>query len=313
MVLLINVPYLIQKALSLFMDINVRYKPYGYTSLCVAVVWVAAVLYGHYIGRFRHEVTQWTYVNGQIPAAFDGYRIVHISDIHSGGWVGNEERLQTIVDEVNALQPDLICFTGDIADLHPSEVYPVIPVLKQLVAKDGVVSILGNHDYFPYGRFGESMNRRKAIDEVIGIERDTLGWQLLLNENVIINRGGDSIAVLGSENQSMGTHSVVRRGNLQQAMDGTDGMFRILLTHDPTHWRGEVVGNTDIPLTLSGHTHAMQFRIFGWSPSCFAYSEYDGKYSEGAQTLYVNIGLGGSIRMRVGATPEITLLTLRRQ
>lgn len=310
--LLPHVAYLIVKGVSLLAHFKVAYKPFGIAALCLFGSWVALVAYGNMIGRFRYEVKEWTHTDATLPASFDGYRIVHISDIHSGGWIGNEEKLQKVVDKINSLNADLICFTGDLADLAPGEVRPLVPYLQQLKAKDGVVSILGNHDYFPYARFGKKNDelRTKAVEELIALERNEIGWRLLLNESTFIRRGNDSIAIIGTENQSLGAHPVIQRANLTEAMEGTDSCFRILLTHDPTHWQGEVVGKTDIPLTLSGHTHAMQFRIFGWTPSSWVYKECDGLYTEGSQKLYVNIGLGGSMRMRIGATPEITLLTL---
>lgn len=313
------------KLLSLFIDINVRYRPYGYTAIGIVVVCMCLIMYGNLIGRFRYEVKPFTYTNAQIPAAFDGYRIVHISDIHSGGWVDHPEKLQHLVDTINALKADLICFTGDLADLSPEEVTPLVPILKQLKAKDGVISILGNHDYFPYMNRDNMAKRNKDVEKLKDVERNQLSWNLLLNENTAISRkcdvhndndstnaSADTMYIIGSENHSMGTHRVIQRGKLMDAMKGSEGHFRILLTHDPTHWSGEVVPKTDIPLTLSGHTHAMQFRVFGFTPSRFAYPECDGLYKKGDQTLYVNIGLGGSIRMRIGATPEITVVMLKK-
>ena len=147
------------------------------------------------------------------------------------------------------------------------------------------------------------------------LEHDELGLELLLNNNLLILRGNDSIAIVGCENQSMGIHSIIRRGNLTKALEGTDQSFRIILTHDPTHWRGEILGKArskdDGTLTLSGHTHSGQFRVLGFSVARFIYKEYDGLYTEGNQHLYINIGLGGTMPMRIGATPEITLITLR--
>lgn len=194
-------------------------------------------------------------------------------------------------------------------DFH--ELEPLADVLKAMHATDGVVSILGNHDYDPYAPGLSPRERQARVDTLAHMQRHLLGWHLLLNEHMIIRRGTDSLAILGVENQSCGAHQVIRRGDLHRAMQGTDGMFRILLSHDPSHWRAEVLGQTDIPLTLSGHTHAMQFRILGFTPSRWVYPECDGRYDEQGQTLYVNIGLGGTLPMRIGATPEITLITLR--
>lgn len=317
--------YALVKLVSLIFDINVRYRHFGYASLGIFIVCMCLMAYGNLYGRFRYEVKPFTYTNADIPASFDGYRIVHISDIHSGGWVDHPEKLQNVIDTINALDADLICFTGDLADISPDEVTPLVPILKQLKAKDGVISILGNHDYFPYMNRDNMAKRNKDVEKLKDIERNQLSWNLLLNDNIAISRNktadrvidststsADTIYIIGSENHSMGTHRVIQRGKLMDAMNGSEGHFRILLTHDPTHWSGEVVPKTDIPLTLSGHTHAMQFRVFGFTPSRFAYPECDGLYKKGDQTLYVNIGLGGSIRMRIGATPEITVITLKK-
>lgn len=307
-----NVLYVLLKFISLFFSWSISYKPFGLTALVLLLVWCLLFLYGNIFGRFRSEVTKFDYTNSYIPESFDGYNIVHISDIHLDGWKGHEKDLQKIVDKVNALSPDLICFTGDLVSLSPNETADFVSILKQLKAKDGVVSVLGNHDYIPYSR-KKASDREKDIEEIIRFEKETLGWTLLLNENITINHSNDSIAILGCENQSVGAHPVIQRGDLCRTMEHTDNMFRILLTHDPSQWRKEVVGKTTIPLTLSGHTHAMQFRIFGYTPSSFAYPECDGLYAEGKQSLYVNIGLGGTMPMRIGATPEITLITLNNK
>lgn len=307
-----HVIYVVMKLASLVGKFSVTYKPYGLTAMGLFALWGLMFLYGNKVGRFRSEVKEWEFGMKDVPETFDGYRIVHISDIHLDGWKGHEEELKDKVEEVNALGADLICFTGDLVSLSSSELDDFIGILKNLKAKDGVVSILGNHDYMPYMRKSNA-ERQKEVNEVVRIEREVLGWKLLMNENTIIRRGNDSIAIMGCENQSVGAHPVIQRGDLRKTMEGTDGMFRILLTHDPSQWRKEVVGKTNIPLTLSGHTHAMQFKVCGFTPSRWAYPECDGWYNEGDQSLYVNIGLGGTMPMRIGATPEITCFTLKRK
>lgn len=307
-----HVIYIVMKLASLLGKFSVSYKPYGWCALGLFVIWGLMFLYGNKVGRFRSEVKEWEFGRKDVPEAFDGYRIVHISDIHLDGWKGHEEELKDRVEEVNALGADLICFTGDLVSLSSHELDDFVDILKGMKAKDGVVSILGNHDYMPY-MHKSNAERQKEVNEVVRIEREVLGWKLLMNENTIIRRGNDSIAIMGCENQSVGAHPVIQRGDLQKTMEGTDGMFRILLTHDPSQWRKEVVGETDIPLTLSGHTHAMQFKVFGFTPSKWAYPECDGWYEEGGQSIYVNIGLGGTMPMRIGATPEITCFTLKRK
>lgn len=305
--------YIIAKLASYFFHFRVSYKPYGIATLTIIGLWIVMAIYGNIWGRFYHETKEMVLNYTSLPDAFDGYRIVHLSDFHLDGWEGHEEKMQQIVNEINALNPDAIFFTGDIVSLHESELTPFLPILKQLKAKDGVFSILGNHDYMPYQRSWTEREKAEHLQKLISMEKEKLGWNLLMNENKIIHHGGDSIAIIGSENQSMGVHSVIQRGDLQKAMDGTNGMFQILLTHDPTHWRGEVLGKTDIPLTLSGHTHGGQMNIFGmFYVSTFIYKEHAGMYEENNQNLYVNIGLGGTMPMRVGATPEITLILLHK-
>lgn len=292
---------------------HVAYKPYGITALVMVAMWLLLFGWGHWFGRYFFEVKEKSIAVNGLPASFQDYRIVHISDLHLDGWNGEQEKLQEIVDSINAQKPDLICFTGDLISLSLDELPPLIPVLKGLKAKDGIVAIMGNHDYLPYNRKMSDKERAELVRKLQMMQREQMGWNLLLNENIIIHRGNDSIAILGCENQSMGVHSIIKRGDLRKTMAGTEGMCRILLTHDPTHWRGEVVGKTDIPLTLSGHTHSGQLRVLGFSAARFIYNEYDGLYTEGNQQLYVNIGLGGTMPMRIGATPEITVLNLEKK
>ena len=182
--------------------------------------------------------------------------------------------------------------------------------LRRLKARDGVVSILGNHDYCPYIiRSDSAMSPEEGKAEVIAREK-AMGWRLLMNEHWVLHHGDDSIAIVGVENTSTSPH-FPKRGDLYKAMHGTEGMFHILLSHDPTHWDMGVIGK-DIPLTLSGHTHAMQFSLLGWSPIGHFYKQSKGLYRKGNQQLYINIGLGETIfPARVGATPEITRIVLK--
>ena len=316
--LLPHIIYILAKLVGLAIHLRISYRPFGYAALVLVAVWILTAIYGNVYGRFRHEVKQVNLTFSNLPASFDGLRIVHISDLHLDGWVGHEEELQKRIDEINALQPDIICFTGDLVSLSPKELKPFIPILKQLRTnssnkRGAVYSVLGNHDYLPYTRIGLRA-REAAVKELIRMEREELGWKVLLNESDIIRRGNDSIAILGCENQSVGAHPVIQRGDLRKALKSvSDERFSLLLTHDPSQWRKEVIPETDIPLTLSGHTHAMQLRILGLTPSKWIYPECDGLYTEGNQHLYVNIGLGGTLPWRIGATPEITLITLKRR
>lgn len=244
-----------------------------------------------------------------LPEKFDGFRIVHISDLHLDGWRGDTDRISKIVSRINSLNADVICFTGDLVSVSYSETEPVENILNGFAMP--VYSVLGNHDYFPYSRLSDA-ERLLQIDSLKNKEKE-FGWNLLLNESVEISREGEKIVIAGVENQSCGAHNVIHRGDLKRTLEGHENDFVILLSHDPSHWRMEVLPDSGVQLTLSGHTHAMQFRCFGWTPSKYIYPECDGLYEEGTQKLYVNIGLGGTFPARFGATPEITVITLHKQ
>ena len=267
--------------------------------------------YGAWIGREKPQVKIVEITFGNLPESFDGYRLVHISDIHARSYAARRESLQRAVDMINGLKPDLITFTGDLITLDATELDPVNEILRKLKSEDGIMSVVGNHDYGIYADPSDKSSSRRILSEVIK-EEERMGWNVLMDDNRIIKRGQDSIAVIGVQNTSPSRH-FPSKGNLRKASVGTEGMFRILLTHDPMHWEREVVGK-EYPLTLSGHTHAMQFSIFGWSPSSLIFKEYRGLYTKDDQHLYVNIGLGETILpFRIGTRPEITLITLKKQ
>jgi predicted MPP superfamily phosphohydrolase len=215
----------------------------------------------------------------------------------------------------NALDADLVCFTGDLVNLSADELTPYISELSRIKARDGIVSVLGNHDFMLYGfsNRGEQ-EREEAVARLVDMQRNRLGWQVLRNENIEIWRGEHKITIVGVDNKSctgQGFHTI-SKGDLPKALMGCDG-FRILLSHDPSHWATEVLNDTDIPLTLSGHTHAAQLRLFGWTPASWVFRYTAGRYDEGEQTLHINIGLGCTAPFRLGANPEISLITLRHQ
>ena len=267
-----------------------------------------AILYGSLIERntFRVKKIELAYEN--MPEGFRDYRIVHISDIHARSFSKREKSLQRAVDKINALDPDMIAFTGDLITMTPDELDPISAVLSSMKARDGVFSVLGNHDYCMYSDMSQT-EKQKCLEDLIIKERQ-MGWDLILNEHRIIRKGKDSIAVIGVENTSPSRH-FPSRGDLDKASEGTEGMFRLLLSHDPMHWEAEIIGK-DYPLTLSGHTHAMQVSLFGWSPSSLIFKQHKGLYTEGNQSIYVNKGLGETIfPARIGARPEITLITLK--
>ena len=277
---------------------------YGLVSLFIPPLCFA---YGSLIERNRVQVNEVEISSAEVPEGFDGYRIVHISDIHARSFQKRRKVLEKMAARINGLDADLIAFTGDIITMDSSELDSLSHILKGLEAKDGVMSVLGNHDYCIYAH-------PEAADDDVSkvIEKEkAMGWNVLIDENRRIIRGTDTIAVIGVENTSPSRH-FPSKGDLVKASEGTEGFFRILLSHDPMHWDMEVLGK-DYPLTLSGHTHAMQFSLGRWCPSKYMFRQYRGLYTVNSQHLYVNIGLGETIfPARIGAVPEITLITLKR-
>ncbi len=280
-------------------------------AMFISMAAMGYLIYGATEGKQHFQVVEASIYSKDIPEAFHGYRIVQIADIHVGSWMGNTKPLQKAVRMINDLKPDLIVFTGDLVNNLATELDEFIPVLSQLKAKHGVYSVLGNHDYSTYIRWNTLEEQAKNFDSLKD-KQVQIGWKMLNNSHVKLYQGTDSIALIGVENS--GRPPFPDYARLTEAMTGTEGMFQILLSHDPSHWQREVLPSTDIQLTLSGHTHDMQTRIFGFSPSALVYPEHSGLYQEGNQMLYVNTGLGHLMYpMRLGAWPEITLLTLKNK
>lgn len=289
---------------------NITFKKAFLKGLLVLLLPPLFMLYGALIGRERAQVEEVEIRFENLPESFDGYRLVHISDIHARSYAKRQKSLERAIETINGLNPDLIAFTGDLITLDASEIGPVKHILQSMKATDGIAAVVGNHDYGIYSNQTDKRAKGKILSEVISEER-SMGWSVLMDDCLTINRGPDSVAIVGVQNTSPSRH-FPSKGNLWQASKGTEGMFRILLTHDPMHWEAEVIGK-DYPLTLSGHTHAMQLSLLGWSPSRYLFKQHRGLYSKGNQYLYVNIGLGETIiPVRIGARPEITLITLRK-
>ncbi len=284
--------------------------PFIYTGLAVALTVAGCILYGAFVGKTRFDVKEITFTSPRLPQGFNGYKVVQLSDIHIGSWQGNGAALQRMVDKVNALQPDLIVFTGDLVNHRAAELDDFQAILAGLKAKDGVYSILGNHDYGPYHHWE---SQRAQADNLADLKQReaAMGWKMLNNAHVILHHNNDSIALIGVENQ--GEPPFSQHGNLPQAMSGTEGLFQLLLSHNPSHWRREVLPTSKVDLMLAGHTHAMQVAIGHHSPSSMIYPEWSGMYKEGNRGLYVNVGLGFvGLPFRFGAWPEITLITLKQ-
>jgi predicted MPP superfamily phosphohydrolase len=250
-----------------------------------------------------------------LPKAFHGLKIVQISDIHTGSLQGNHQ-LQKAFDLIKAEKPDVIFFTGDIVNNRTDEAFPYIPILSQLAAPLGVYSILGNHDYGDYEQWENAEAKAHNMKQMHDLHQK-LGWKLLLNEHVELEKDGEKIGVLGIENWGANLN-FKKYGKFTEAKKGSEHLpFKILLSHDPSHYNAEIKDqHTDIDLTLSGHTHGFQFGIeipgFKWSPSQYIYPQWAGLYANGNQHLYVNRGLGCLGYMgRVGIRPEITVIELQ--
>lgn len=306
----------------------------GFKSLFFKSLWVLAmppilIVCGMIFWRNDYQLREVELTSEKIPAAFADYRMVQISDLHLQSYRLNESSLRKMVSMVNSLEPDLILFTGDLVTLTLSELNGMEDILRELSAKDGIYSVLGNHDYFYMEVGRDSTKVPSYIAELLERERG-LGWVPLIDANVNISRGQDTISIVGVQNTTDSKH-FPSKGNLGKALKGARGSYKILMSHDPSHWRMEVAADPRIDLMLSGHTHEAQARIFGISPAAIMYKQHNGLYSgpgheaearpinahshverkpsEGL--LYVNIGLGETgLPSRIGARPEITLFRL---
>lgn len=284
---------------------------YGvHAGAALAAIIIMMTVYGCTLGFSKVVVRHETFYSPDLPTGFDGYRIAHLSDIHAGTFSGRLINiLEREVDSVNAQKPDLIVFTGDIQNMRPSELVPATNALRRLKATDGKVSILGNHDYAEYIDAPEDVKR--ANEKELRDRERGFGWTLLLNSNLAIKRGEDSIFIAGMEND--GQPPFPQKGDLRRAMAGIGShSFVVMLEHDPTAWRRKILPSSQAQLTLSGHTHAMQFELFGWSPSSLVYKEWGGIFFEGERAINVSKGMGGFIPFRIGASNEIVIITLRR-
>ena len=265
--------------------------------------------FGFIEGWKRLELKHITFTSPDLPPYFDGYRLVQITDFHLGSFPPGNDFVQKVVDATNNEEPDMILFTGDLVNNQASEVEPYLDTLGQLHASDGIYSIWGNHDYCEYGN-NHSIGALKRNRRMLYGYQESLGWHQLMNEHHVVSHGMASIAVIGVENP--GQPPFTNRSNLKKAMKGLNpDMFKIILSHDPHHWRREVVGKK-IQLTLAGHTHAGQLKIGKWTPARMAFKEWGGAYRIGEQMLYVSSGIGGSFPFRLGAWPELTVITLKR-
>lgn len=278
--------------------------------ILLSLVALYVYFYGTSVGFRKVRVKHIEVCMRDLPPAFDGYRIVQFSDAHVGTYRdGRRKTLQRDIDSINAQHADMIVFTGDLQNILPDEVRPFRRLLASLKARDGVYSVLGNHDYSMYVEAPEAVKRANER-ELQQMERQ-MGWCLLMNEHVVVRRGQDSIVIAGEEND--GRAPFPQRADLQRTLQGVGGdAFVVLLQHDPTAWRRDILPNSNVQLTLSGHTHGGQISLFGWRPTRFTYQEDYGLYDEGGRKLYVSCGMGALIPFRFNMPAEIAVITLRR-
>lgn len=318
-----------------------RRKFISQLALGIAAIPFTGFLYGVFQGRYNYRVIKHTMFFDDLPEAFDGYKLTQISDIHSGSF-DNKEKIEYAVDLINEQKSDVILFTGDIVNAVAEEMHPWIDTFKRMEAKDGMYSVLGNHDYgfYAYNTKTEIQENHKKIEEV----HKAIGFNLLQNDKKTLERNGEKLHILGVENWGASSH-FPKKGSLKQATECVeDGEFNILLSHDPSHfdykkmdmpkdkYGKEVIRPTDIvdesniidfdkkiQLTLAGHTHGMQFGIeipflnFKWSPVKYRYPRWAGLYEEAGKYLHVNRGFGVlAFPGRVGIWPEITVIELKK-
>lgn len=292
-----------------------RRKIISQIALGLASIPFASLLYGMYRGKYNYKVLSYNLEFEDLPDAFDGFKITQISDIHSGSF-DNQTKVQYGVDLVNQQKSDLVLFTGDLVNNRADEIKPWIKIFNKIKAEFGVFSILGNHDYGDYMRWESPAAKRKNMEDLYDAHNE-MGWDLLLNESRFIEKDGDRLAIIGVENWGSGFK---KAGDLNKALNNvSEKDFKILLTHDPSHWEAQVIPHPfKIHLTLSGHTHGMQFGIeipgiIKWSPAKWRYKQWAGVYGENKQYLNVNRGFGYlAYPGRVGMWPEVSVITLSK-
>ncbi|NHF58393.1 metallophosphoesterase [Flavobacteriaceae bacterium TP-CH-4] len=286
-------------------------------ALGIAAVPFGALLMGMYKGKYNYKVLRYEMEFDDLPEAFHGYKITQISDVHSGSF-DNREEIEYAVDLVNQQQSDAILFTGDLVNNKTEEMYPWKNLFGTLAAKDGVYSVLGNHDYGDYVPWETPEAKAKNLEELKDLQRE-MGFDLLLNESRYLQRGTDRIALIGVENWGKGGFK--KAGDLDKATAAiSKDDFKILMSHDPSHWEEQVIPHDyHYHITLSGHTHGMQFGIeipgwIKWSPVKWRYKQWAGIYEQGGQFINVNRGFGFlGYPGRVGIWPEITVITLKKK
>ncbi|WP_457268343.1 metallophosphoesterase [Pedobacter sp. UYEF25] len=292
-------------------------RNYYWVCFCLVMLLLTIIIFGYGIvkGKYAYRVIRHTLYFDDLPISFDGFTITQISDVHAGSFTKPKE-VKKGIDLINKQKSDLFVFTGDLVNNVATEIEPYIPMFSEIRAGYGKYSILGNHDYGDYAKWASSAAKTTNFTRLKN-NHAALGFTLLLDEHVTITKGADKIILAGIENWGIGFGE---RGDLKKALQGTNPKdFKILLSHDPSHWDAEVKNfPSDIALTLAGHTHGMQFGIeaFGikWSPVKYRYKHWAGVKKENNRYLNINRGFGFlGFSGRIGIWPEITVITLRKK
>ena len=286
-------------------------------ALGIAAIPFASLLYGMIQGKYNYKVLKYALEFDDLPEAFDGFTLTQISDVHSGSF-DNAKKVEFAVNLINEQQSDVILFTGDLVNNLAVEMEPWKATFATLQANDGVYSVLGNHDYGDYVSWSTDREKQQNLAALKKLQKD-MGWDLLLNENRTLERNGQRIKLIGVENWGAGGFK--KAGDLNKACEGCEPEdFKILMSHDPSHWQAQVKQHPkNIQLTLSGHTHGMQFGFeipgwFKWSPVKYRYENWAGIYEEFGRYINVNRGFGFlGYPGRVGIWPEITVIQLKKK
>lgn len=293
-----------------------RRKFISLLALGLAAIPFASLIYGIFKGKYNFKVLKTRIPFANLPESFDGFKILQISDIHSGSF-DDPEKIEYAIDLINEQEFDIVLFTGDIVNTHAKEMHPWIETFKKIKTPEfGKFSVLGNHDYGEYVTWESAQAKHQNFENIKDLHRQ-INFKLLLNESVTLSKNNEFIQLIGVENWG---HNFKKAGDLTKATEKTKkNEFKILMSHDPSHWEHEVKKHPkNIDLTLSGHTHGMQFGIeipgvFRWSPVQYVYKQWAGLYKELDQYLYVNRGFGfHAYPGRVGIWPEITVIELRK-
>lgn len=286
--------------------------------LTLATIPFLTVINGMLRNVYNYQVKKVKLPIHNLPEVFEGFKVIQLSDIHSGSFnKKSKDKIYKAVDLIAQQDPDAVFFTGDLVNSRAKEALEYVDVFGSIKAKEGVFSVLGNHDYPYYGFPKLDKEGKKAELEKMKEVHRQMGWQLLMNEHRIIERGGHKLAIIGVENWST-KRFFPKKGDLTAACDGCDADVKLLLSHDPTHWKAQVIPQQpDIDATFSGHTHGFQFGInflgLKLSPAQLMYEEWIGLYTEGKQHLYVNPGFGTlGVPVRVGFLPELTVFELTK-